>query len=880
MKISNSRVTSGALIAMMCGCEPDDTPRSNVSLDATMQDEDAKIFDMWSASDAASERPVDATAEDSATDAVVDVPMDTQTPFDVISELSLDVVETSVGDPRNRIQIENANRGTTAWRLTRPSASREIEGYASTTSARAGSPFDLFINVDVAHSAHWEAYRIGYYQGLGGRLIASGSPRVIAHQTDCPVDSETGAIECRWDAAFRITPDASWVSGEYLVKLVRDDGWSSYVPLVVRDENPRAALMFQASVNTWQAYNNWGGTSLYENSLPARVFRGDHAYRVSFDRPYTADDNGSGQLLWWEAYMARWLEQRGYDVTYVTNVDVDAEPTIIDTARMFLSVGHDEYWSIGERNALERARDRGVSLGFFSADTGTFHSRFAPSSNGTTRRALICYKVDAQLLDPARGTPLQTTRFALAPLSRPENALLGVMYAEWSGGARFPMVVSNPEHWIFAGTGVTRGETLEFIVGSEWDRVHNNGLTPASLETVTTSYGLSTEGVTEVSNATVYYPTPTSVVFAAGTLSWALGLGREGVVDSRIQRMTENILARAGVAVESPTVVAPLAAARNPGTARTVTLVAGSGIAGYMDGPAATARFNAPAGVAAHTDGTLYVTDSRNHRVRVIHTDQRVTTLAGCGATDLARTNMFRDATGTSACFDLPTGIVVAPDGTVYVSDTGNHRIRAITPTGVVTTYAGNGTQGSTDATDRRMATFSYPRGLALGTDGALYVADKGNDSVRRITSSGVTTVARDLRGPMGIAVGTGNTLYITSADATLRVVTPTPAILTGRSGDNDYIETDRVRSLLRPGDGIAVLGGNLIFSDAYNHRIRMVSIAAMGNVSTLVGDGRVGGGVGTGATTHVALPRGIARFRDGIAVADSASHRVIFVAP
>jgi hypothetical protein len=455
----------------------------------------------------------------------------------------------------NPIVVENARTGGDGWQLSRPAESREVEGYASTVSAVAGQLFHLYVNVSATHSVRWEAWRIGYYQGRGGRLVASGGLRVVTPQAACPAETLTGMVECAWNITFAITPDTSWVSGEYLIRLVRDDGFDSYVPMVIRESVPTAPLLFQASVNTWQAYNNWGGSSLYSNTLPPGGFAGDHAYRVSFDRPYPTEDYGSGQLKWWEMYMARWLEQRGYHVAYTTNVDVDADPAVLLRRRMVLTVGHDEYWSTGERDAFESARSAGVSLGFFSADTGVFNVRYAPSSRGVSRRSMVCYKADGQASDPERNTSRATTRFASLPTPRPENALMGVTYAQWSGGPRYPLVVGDPTHWIYAGTGVARGDALASIVGSEWDRVFDNGFTPRGLEIVATSPGVSIDGVRDVSHATVYYPTPTSIVFAGGTLSWALGLGRPDVADARVQRMTENILAHAGLAVAVPTVV-------------------------------------------------------------------------------------------------------------------------------------------------------------------------------------------------------------------------------------------------------------------------------------------------------------------------------------
>ena len=544
-----TRRASAALLVALAGCDDAPTPAS----DAARAD---AIDDINFPSDAA---PLDAPAQDAVD--VVDV-----------TDVAVDAA------PRNAIVRENARPGTGAWQITHPSEHGEVEGYASVVSVAPGDAFALRVNVSEARDVAWEAYRMGYYDGEGGRLVTRGEAVRVSPQAPCSVARETGMVECHWDTTFTVVTDASWVTGLYLLKLVRDDGFESWVPMVLREATPRAPLVLQAAVNTWQAYNDWGGASLYVNGLPAPAgFTGDHGYRVSFDRPYSTSDQGSGQLLWWEVPMARWLERRGYDVAYTTNVDVDAAREPITSRRMFITAGHDEYWTMAERDALDRARDLGVSLGFFSADTGTFHVRYAPSSDGDDRRTIVCYKVDGAAHDPARGTGEQTTRFAEPPLSRPENALLGVMYAQWTGGARFPMVVRDPSHWIFDGTHVEAGDTLASIVGSEYDRVHDNGRSPKGLEVVAASPGVAVEGAVDLSHAAVYYPTPSSLVFAAGTLSWSLALGRSDVLDARVQRMTENILAHAGLPVDAFTEVAPRVEVPLPARVMAVTVLAGDG---------------------------------------------------------------------------------------------------------------------------------------------------------------------------------------------------------------------------------------------------------------------------------------------------------------
>ncbi|MBI1745149.1 MAG: SMP-30/gluconolactonase/LRE family protein [Acidobacteria bacterium] len=791
------------------------------------------------------------------------------------------------GDEPNPIIMENHRPGTTDWVITRGSPDHQVEGYASKTSVAPDESFDIMVNVNAVQEVTWQAFRLGYYQGLGGRLVASGGPVTVATQPTCPVDVETGLIECHWTPVFRVVPDSSWVTGQYLIKLRRADGFQSYVPMVIREESRWAPMLVQSSVTTWQAYNDWGGASLYGNN-PARTgFPGPRAYRVSFDRPYNAG-SGSGQLQSYETWMLKWLEQRGYDVAYVTNVDIDAQPDLLHNRSVFLSVGHDEYWSVGERDAAERARDTGVSLVFLSANTAYWRIRLEPSSSGAAQRIETCYK-DASL-DPLGDTPEATVLFRGQPYARPENGLMGVMYETWSNIDGFPLVVTDPSHWLYEGTGVVAGETLPHIVGYEWDHLFDNGFTPDTLEVVAHAVGLGTIGNQVPADTTIYYPGYSNLVFASGTIEWAWGLNHPDYMDARVQRITENILAAAGLPLDEPTEVPPLGPPREPGTATTVAIVAGSGEPGYLDGAADVAQFNSPAGVAAHADGTLYVAEARNHYVRVVNSAGAVSTLAGCGPTDASTSGRYRDGIGLEACFNLPTGLAMSSNGTLYVGDTANHCIRAVnTQTRAVTTYAGTNRAGDSDATDPLAARFSAPRGVAVGPDQAVYVADTGNGKIRRIGPSGVKTVAYGLGQPTGVAVGADGTLYVieTAPPRVGRI----PRLQAGEPptyGQREVLAGGRWGDLggpgagarLRPAEGLAVTGDRLVFSDMVNFRVRTVDLYGAHNVATLVGDGRFGAGEGDGSTTRVVLPRGLTLYRDGVAIADSANHRVIFAKP
>src|SRR5581483_9664966 len=280
------------------------------------------------------------------------------------------------------------------------------------------------------------------------------------------------------------------------------------------------------------------------------------ARKVSFDRPYAANPygvrlDGAGDFLRrWEYNAVRFLEREGYDVRYVT--DVDTHEHGVADAQIFLSVGHDEYWSWPMRMALESARDRGVHLAFLGADAGYWQIRFEPDAAGTADRTIVGYKEAAAAEDPLardadpRNDRYVTGRFRDAPASRPEERLVGVMYAADPVDA--DIVVDDARQWVFEGTGLKPGDALRGLLGYEVDAMYGGG--PRGIARLAHSPFVD-QGRTRYADMTIYRAASGAWVFATGSMQWNWGLDGYNApgwhaarVDAQAQRIMRNVLDR------------------------------------------------------------------------------------------------------------------------------------------------------------------------------------------------------------------------------------------------------------------------------------------------------------------------------------------------
>lgn len=467
------------------------------------------------------------------------------------------------------IERENRREGTSDWQLTRvwpnagPYRTSLIEGYCSHQSILPGENLSFFVSTQPARKFTIDIYRMGYYGGKGARHMTTLGPLPGKTQPIPPMSSPPARLrECRWEPAttFEIPPD--WPSGVYLGKLTTvpssrsEPYWQSYVIFVVRDNRP-ADVIFQCSDNTWQAYNRWPvNESLYTHPS------GSHApgVSVSFDRPYGKYVQifeqplsiGSGEFLLWEFPLCYWLEQHGYDVTYVSNSDVLDAPAVT-RGRVFISVGHDEYWDLRQYRAVESGIDAGVNVLWLGANAVYMVSPFTSSSTGVPNRIITrdgCY---GKLRDDER-TVYAHVLVGIKSKGPDERRIIGARtIVPFNGGGDW--TCTKPDHWIFAGSGMKQAESIPGLVG--WEFHGEPDLERDGLEVVAQG-SVWSGGTTEGRYAATIFPGPKgNFVFNASTIFWCQGLAsppghmppwshysRPHGPDRRVQQITRNLLQR------------------------------------------------------------------------------------------------------------------------------------------------------------------------------------------------------------------------------------------------------------------------------------------------------------------------------------------------
>ncbi|HEY7071829.1 MAG TPA: DUF4082 domain-containing protein [Acidimicrobiales bacterium] len=447
-----------------------------------------------------------------------------------------------------------------------------IEGFPTQISVNAGETIQFKVKTP---SNNWRIriFRMGWYQGLGARLIATINPSVSLPQSQpAPAtDAATGLVDAgTWNVSASWAVPASALSGVYTAKFERLDqpGVDNRTLFVVRNDGRAADVMLQTSDTTWHAYNRWGGTSLYWGETINR------AYKVSYNRPLRVD--GFGNAFWESEYpLVRWLERNGYDVCYTTDVDTDRRGGELLNKKVFISSGHDEYWSPAQRSNVEAARNAGVNLIFMTGNEIFWKVRWENSIDGrnTAQRTLVCYKetLEGAKLDP---TPAWTGTWRDARFSppsdggNPELPLIGQIFGAINDETQPDLTIKVPAQYgklrFWDHTDVESlpaGSTASLTQGTlgyEWDDDRDLGPKPGGLlelssTTETVPAVLINEGGGYNAQAathrlTLYRAASGALVWATGTCQWAWGLDDEhprpsGAPQSRMQQATANMLA-------------------------------------------------------------------------------------------------------------------------------------------------------------------------------------------------------------------------------------------------------------------------------------------------------------------------------------------------
>jgi hypothetical protein len=675
-------------------------------------------------------------------------------------------VPMNVAAATNPVFAENQQPGSSAWKLgslVADDVTQQVKGYASATSVNQSATIDFYVSVNPVQTYNLDIYRMGWYGGLGGRLRLHQPGLPGTTQQVCPADPTTGMIACHWTPSYTLTIPSDWTSGIYLVMLTNSLGFESYIPFVVKDGRP-AAFVYQESVNTDQAYNNYPddhvtGKSLYAfNSYGANTVGGDtRAVKVSFDRPYA--DNGARMLLTWEIQLVRWLEQSGYDVSYTTDIDTHANGQALLNSKGLLVGGHSEYWSLDMYNAATAARDAGVNLAFFGADVLGWQVRFEASDTGVANRVEVCYKDVA--IDPVQG-PTTTVQWRSGYLNRPGQTLTGLTIAgevDFSSNADY--VVTNSSHWVYGGTGFKDGDAVHGIVGYEMDRYDTRYPAPSSTSRTLLSWSPFTDtgGVARYSNSSIYQAPSGAWVFASGTMSWSWALDNMITTqsDGRIQQTTANLLSAflyGAPIVHDLKVVAPASATQ--GRPFTVSVVAENALGNSVTGYNGTVHFSS-SDTSSHATlpaDTTLTNGQGSFTVMLAQVGSQTLTVSDA-ASSLSTTVPVTVNAAPAMLVLAPVGAATATAGAPF-----SFTVTAEDPFGsVITTYAGVVHFASSDTST----------GVTLPPDSTL-TNGQGTFTATMIRAGSQTITASD-------NVGSGSsptTMTVTAAPASHLVLTAT----------------------------------------------------------------------------------------------------------
>ncbi len=469
---------------------------------------------------------------------------------------------------QNPIVTENALSGNpiSEWGVPNFRDTR-INGFSTKMSLNAGETVRFKIDVEAGATYTLKIYRLGYYGGNGARLVQDLGTLNGVDQPEGISDPVTGLLDCdNWSESASWAIPSNAVSGFYIAKLERTGGGSNHIAFVVRNDASHSDLYLQVPDATWQAYNGYGGNSLYDGTT---TFPNGHAVKVSYNRPffpYNSVFNTDGREADWYMNalypMIRWLEANGYNVTYTSSNDVERNGSRLLNHKIYLSVGHDEYWSKNQRDNVEAARDAGVHLAFFSGNEIYWKTRWE-STVGGEDRTLVCYKegllADSSREERACGTKCDGSSSEWTGLwrtgqnydgGRPENGLTGqISWVEFPSEIAVPATYQKLRFWRNTSiTTLTAGQTATLgahTLGFEWDYEQElfAGSYPEGRITMS-----SQTANTRTHKLSLYRHSSGALVFGAGTVQWSWGLdgnhlGSPSVTSPEMQQATVNLFA-------------------------------------------------------------------------------------------------------------------------------------------------------------------------------------------------------------------------------------------------------------------------------------------------------------------------------------------------
>lgn len=434
----------------------------------------------------------------------------------------------------------SANLPGSKWRIG-PRHAGGIAGYANPISVLPGQSVALYVRSS-APTFRVRAIRMGWYRGAEGRQIwRSGPIRARRQPARVMRPAVTHTVETFWHPSLTVST-RGWAPGDYLFQLDAANGHKSFVPLTVRATSARGKVVIISPVTTWQAYDTWGCCDLYEGANGSFASR---SRAVSFDRPYTLQ-NGAGQFLRGQLGVVAEAERLRLPLDYVTDIDLQTIPHLLDGARAVVSVGHDEYWSPQMRAAVTAARNAGTNLAFLGANAIFRRIRLGRTHLGPDR-LVINYKVAAE--DPLYGhdNASVTADWPAPPDPRPESSLLGAQYACLPHTAHLPGVVVDPVRWLFAGTHVRAGQRLPGLIGTETDAVQLGYPTPRPIEVLLHSPTDCPNDTPGFADTSYYVAHSGAGVFDAGTIAWSCAVARvcppvSGRTHRVVRAVTDNLL--------------------------------------------------------------------------------------------------------------------------------------------------------------------------------------------------------------------------------------------------------------------------------------------------------------------------------------------------